>query len=95
MFRILPTVKYNERSFAVKETKILRWTSGVTRLDHIQNMDVRYGYGVASIVASVSSVALLFSTSYPYIRTRDRELRIYKKTKELNFELDKRGIFVI
>ncbi|CAD7076713.1 unnamed protein product [Hermetia illucens] len=32
------------------ETKMLRWTSGVTRLDHIRNEDIRDRYGVAPIV---------------------------------------------
>ena len=45
-----PTIRDNERRLVVMETKMLRWTSGVTRLDHIRNEDIRDRYGVAPIV---------------------------------------------
>ncbi|CAD7083972.1 unnamed protein product [Hermetia illucens] len=45
-----PTIKDNEPRLAVMETKMLRWTSGVTRFDHIRNEDIRDRYRVAQIV---------------------------------------------
>ena len=45
-----PTIKDNERRLAVMETKMWRWTSGVTRFDHIRNEDIRDQYEAAAIV---------------------------------------------
>ncbi|XP_068084576.1 uncharacterized protein [Anabrus simplex] len=44
-----PATKEVERRLGVKEIKMLRWTAGVTRMDHISNDDFRKRFGVAPI----------------------------------------------
>nr|CDJ87499.1 RNA-directed DNA polymerase (reverse transcriptase) domain containing protein [Haemonchus contortus] len=45
-----PATKEVEVCFSVMETKLLRWTAGVTRLDRISNDAIRERFGVAPIV---------------------------------------------
>uniref|UniRef100_W6NDH4 Uncharacterized protein LOC100840703 n=1 Tax=Haemonchus contortus TaxID=6289 RepID=W6NDH4_HAECO len=45
-----PTTKEEEARLSVMETKMLRWTAGVTRLDRISNDTIRERFGVAPIV---------------------------------------------
>jgi hypothetical protein len=44
-----PATKDVERRLGVMEMKMLRWISGVTRLDHVRNDDIRNRYGIAPI----------------------------------------------
>ncbi|EYC36533.1 hypothetical protein Y032_0886g2861 [Ancylostoma ceylanicum] len=44
-----PATKEIERRLGVMEARMLRWASGITRLDHIRNEDIRKRYGVAPI----------------------------------------------
>ncbi|KIH61806.1 hypothetical protein ANCDUO_07914 [Ancylostoma duodenale] len=44
-----PVTKEIERRLGVMEAKMLRWASGVTRLDHVRNEDMRERYGVVLI----------------------------------------------
>ncbi|XP_068084653.1 uncharacterized protein, partial [Anabrus simplex] len=44
-----PATKEVERRLSVMETKMLRWTAGITRLDHISNDNIRKRFGVAPI----------------------------------------------
>lgn len=45
-----PPKKGNERRLVAMETKMLRWTSGGTRFDHIRNKAIRHQYLVAPMV---------------------------------------------
>ncbi|PIO76495.1 hypothetical protein TELCIR_01435 [Teladorsagia circumcincta] len=47
-----------EALLSVMETKMLRWTAGVTRLDHILNDVIRERFGVAPIVDKMREVRL-------------------------------------
>ncbi|VDO87713.1 unnamed protein product [Heligmosomoides polygyrus] len=40
------------------ETKMLRWTAGVTRLDHVRNVSVRQRFGVAPIADKLREARL-------------------------------------
>ncbi|CAD6188193.1 unnamed protein product [Caenorhabditis auriculariae] len=40
------------------ETKMLRWTGGVTRLDHVRNEDIRTRFGVAPITEKMREARL-------------------------------------
>ncbi|EYC33031.1 hypothetical protein Y032_0002g568 [Ancylostoma ceylanicum] len=44
-----PATKEIERRLGVMKARMLRWVSGITRLDHIRNEDIRKRYGVAPI----------------------------------------------
>lgn len=44
-----PITKEVERRLGVMETKMLRWSGGLTRLDRVRNEDVRERFGVAPI----------------------------------------------
>ncbi|EYC40844.1 hypothetical protein Y032_0594g424 [Ancylostoma ceylanicum] len=44
-----PATKEIERRLGVMEARMLRWASGITRLDHIRNEDIRKRYGLAPI----------------------------------------------
>ncbi|VDO86962.1 unnamed protein product [Heligmosomoides polygyrus] len=45
-----PVTKEDETRLTVKtKTKMLRWTAGVTRLDHIRKNEIRQGFGVAPV----------------------------------------------
>ncbi|CAD6198992.1 unnamed protein product [Caenorhabditis auriculariae] len=44
-----PATEKDEAKLAVMETTMLRWTAGVTRLDHVKNEDIRKRFGVAPI----------------------------------------------
>ncbi|EYC09238.1 hypothetical protein Y032_0061g3226 [Ancylostoma ceylanicum] len=44
-----PATKEIERRLGVMEARMLRWATGITRLDHIRNEDIRKRYGVAPI----------------------------------------------
>ncbi|XP_068082112.1 uncharacterized protein [Anabrus simplex] len=44
-----PATKEVECRLSVMETKMLRWTAGITRLDHILNDNIRKRFGVAAI----------------------------------------------
>ncbi|VDP11557.1 unnamed protein product [Heligmosomoides polygyrus] len=45
-----PATKEAETRLSVMETKMLRWTAGVTRMDRIRNDVIRQKFGVAPIV---------------------------------------------
>ncbi|PIO56049.1 hypothetical protein TELCIR_22557 [Teladorsagia circumcincta] len=53
-----PTTKEFEARLSVMETKMLRWTAGVTRLDHIRNDVIRERFGVAPIVDKMREARL-------------------------------------
>lgn len=40
-FECWPVIKDNERGSAIIQTKILRWTSGITRHNYVRNEDIR------------------------------------------------------
>ncbi|VDO99239.1 unnamed protein product [Heligmosomoides polygyrus] len=44
-----PATKEVETRLSVMETKMLRWTAGVTRMDHIRNDVIRQKFGIAPI----------------------------------------------
>lgn len=47
-----------ERRLAVMETKMLRWSSGLTQLDRIRNVDIRNRYGVLAITEKMREARL-------------------------------------
>lgn len=53
-----PATKEIEHRFAAMETKMLRWISGITRLDHVQNEYIRRRYGVAPITEKMREYRL-------------------------------------
>uniref|UniRef100_W6NDS5 Endonuclease-reverse transcriptase HmRTE-e01 n=1 Tax=Haemonchus contortus TaxID=6289 RepID=W6NDS5_HAECO len=53
-----PATKEVEARLSVMETKMLRWTAGVTRLDRISNDAIRERFGVASIVDKMREARL-------------------------------------
>ncbi|PIO64294.1 hypothetical protein TELCIR_14084 [Teladorsagia circumcincta] len=53
-----PTIKEVEARLSVMETKMLRWTAGVTRLDHIRNDVIRERFGVVPIVDKMREARL-------------------------------------
>nr|CDJ95465.1 RNA-directed DNA polymerase (reverse transcriptase) domain containing protein [Haemonchus contortus] len=53
-----PTTKEVEARLSVMETKMLRWTAGVTRLDRISNDAIRERFGVAPIVDKMREARL-------------------------------------
>ncbi|PIO72190.1 hypothetical protein TELCIR_05892 [Teladorsagia circumcincta] len=53
-----PVTKEGEARLSVMETKMLRWTAGVTRLDHIRNDTIRRRFGVAPIADKMLKLAL-------------------------------------
>ncbi|KAE9547530.1 hypothetical protein FO519_009257, partial [Halicephalobus sp. NKZ332] len=53
-----PVTKEAEKRLSVMETKLLRWTSGFTRKDHIRNKDIRQRYGVAPITEKLQESRL-------------------------------------
>ncbi|PIO69918.1 hypothetical protein TELCIR_08246 [Teladorsagia circumcincta] len=53
-----PVTKEVEARFSVMETKMLRWTAGVTRLDHIRNGTIRKRFGVAPIADKMREARL-------------------------------------
>uniref|UniRef100_W6NIV3 Endonuclease-reverse transcriptase n=1 Tax=Haemonchus contortus TaxID=6289 RepID=W6NIV3_HAECO len=53
-----PATKEVEARLSVMETKMLRWTAGVTRLDRISNDAIRERFGVAPIVDKMRDARL-------------------------------------
>ncbi|PIO64310.1 hypothetical protein TELCIR_14067 [Teladorsagia circumcincta] len=53
-----PATKDIEARLGVMETKMLRWTAGVTRLDRIRNDDIRERFGVAPIADKMREARL-------------------------------------
>ncbi|VDO79200.1 unnamed protein product [Heligmosomoides polygyrus] len=53
-----PVTKEIESRLSVMETKILRWTVGVTRLDRVRNDTMRQRFGVASIADKLREARL-------------------------------------
>ncbi|VDO62827.1 unnamed protein product [Heligmosomoides polygyrus] len=53
-----PATKEVESRLSVMETKMLRWTAGVTRLDHVRNVSVRQRFGVAPIADKLREARL-------------------------------------
>ncbi|VDO60117.1 unnamed protein product [Heligmosomoides polygyrus] len=45
------------------ETKMLRWTAGVTRMDHIRNDAIQQKFGVAPIADKMREAHLLHDTA--------------------------------
>ncbi|PIO59958.1 hypothetical protein TELCIR_18562 [Teladorsagia circumcincta] len=55
-----PTTKEVEERLSVMETKMLRWTAELTRLEHIRNDVTRERFGVAAIVDKMREARLLW-----------------------------------
>ncbi|VDO19903.1 unnamed protein product [Heligmosomoides polygyrus] len=53
-----PATKEAESRLSVMETKMLRWTAGVTRLDRIRNDAIRQKFGVALIADKMRETRL-------------------------------------
>ncbi|VDO98026.1 unnamed protein product [Heligmosomoides polygyrus] len=53
-----PVTKEIESRLSVMETKMLRWTAGVTRLDRVRNETMRQRFGVASIADKLREARL-------------------------------------
>ncbi|VDP43600.1 unnamed protein product [Heligmosomoides polygyrus] len=53
-----PATKEVETRFSIVETKMLRWTAGVTRLDRIRNAEIRQRFGVAPIAEKLREARL-------------------------------------
>ncbi|PIO62574.1 hypothetical protein TELCIR_15863, partial [Teladorsagia circumcincta] len=53
-----PVTEEAEARLSVMETKMLRWTAGVTRLDHIRNDTIRKRLGVAPIADKLREARL-------------------------------------
>ncbi|PIO70999.1 hypothetical protein TELCIR_07122 [Teladorsagia circumcincta] len=53
-----PVIKEVEARLSVMETKMLRWSAGVTRLDHIRNDTIRERFGVSSIADKMREARL-------------------------------------
>ncbi|VDP57008.1 unnamed protein product [Heligmosomoides polygyrus] len=53
-----PATKEVETRLSVMETKMLRWTAGVTRLDRIRNDERRQRFGVAPIAGKLREARL-------------------------------------
>ncbi|PIO70388.1 hypothetical protein TELCIR_07761 [Teladorsagia circumcincta] len=53
-----PTTKYMEARLGVMETKMLRWTAGVTGLDHIRNVAIRERFGVVPLADKLREARL-------------------------------------
>ncbi|VDP05924.1 unnamed protein product [Heligmosomoides polygyrus] len=55
-----PLTKGVERRLSVMEMKMLRWTVGVTCLDHVRNDTIRQSFGVAPIAEKLREARLLW-----------------------------------
>ncbi|VDP36609.1 unnamed protein product [Heligmosomoides polygyrus] len=75
-----PAVKEAKTRLSVMETKMLRWTAGVTHMDRIQNDVIRQKFGVAPIVDKMRKARLRW---YGYV-LRGEEDSVRKI--DLNFE---------
>ncbi|VDP08511.1 unnamed protein product [Heligmosomoides polygyrus] len=53
-----PATKEVEARLSVMETKMLRWTTGVTRMDRIRNDVIRQKFGVSPIAGKMGEVRL-------------------------------------
>ncbi|VDO85585.1 unnamed protein product [Heligmosomoides polygyrus] len=53
-----PATKEVETRLSVMETKMLRWTAGVTHMDHIRNEAIRQKFGVAPIADKMREACL-------------------------------------
>ncbi|VDP46995.1 unnamed protein product [Heligmosomoides polygyrus] len=53
-----PATKEVETRLSVMETKMLRWTAGVTRMDRIRNEAIRQKFGVAPIADKMREARL-------------------------------------
>ncbi|EYC36135.1 hypothetical protein Y032_0930g3094 [Ancylostoma ceylanicum] len=53
-----PATKQVERRLSAMETKILRWTAGVTRADRIRNENIRERFGIAPIADKLRETRL-------------------------------------
>ncbi|EYB96023.1 hypothetical protein Y032_0154g2995 [Ancylostoma ceylanicum] len=53
-----PATKEVERRLSVMETKMLRWTAGVTRADRIRNEKIRERFGIAPIADKLRETRL-------------------------------------
>ncbi|VDO23226.1 unnamed protein product [Heligmosomoides polygyrus] len=53
-----PVTKETERRLSVMETKMQRWTAGVTRLDPVRNDSIRQRFGVTPIVEKLREARL-------------------------------------
>ncbi|VDP06181.1 unnamed protein product [Heligmosomoides polygyrus] len=72
-----PATKEVERRLSVKETKMLRWTDGVTRMERIRNGVIRQKFGVAP--TRCANLATMVRPRYAY-KTADN-WRIYEEAK--------------
>ncbi|VDO98069.1 unnamed protein product [Heligmosomoides polygyrus] len=57
-----PATKEVEKRLSVMETKMLRWTAGVTRMDRIRNDGIRQKFGVAPIADKMREARLRYVT---------------------------------
>ncbi|VDO86996.1 unnamed protein product [Heligmosomoides polygyrus] len=76
-----PATKVAESRLSVMETKMLRWTGGVTRMDRIRNDAIRQKFGVAPIADKMREARLRW---YSHV-SRGKEDSVRKKG--LNFEV--------
>ncbi|VDO69703.1 unnamed protein product, partial [Heligmosomoides polygyrus] len=74
-----PVTKEIESRRSVTETKILRWTAGVTRLDRVRNDAIRQRFGVAPIAEKLRESRLRW---YDAIRQRFGVAPIAEKLRE-------------
>ncbi|PIO75619.1 hypothetical protein TELCIR_02326 [Teladorsagia circumcincta] len=63
-----PTTKEIEVHLGVMETKMLRWTAGITLLDRIRNDTVRNHFGVAPIADKMREARLRWYGHIPRLR---------------------------
>ncbi|VDP49873.1 unnamed protein product [Heligmosomoides polygyrus] len=55
-----------ETHLSLMETKVLRWTAGVTRMDRIQNDVIRQKFGVAAMADKMCESSSPLDKSPPY-----------------------------
>uniref|UniRef100_A0A914XI79 Ataxia telangiectasia mutated family protein n=1 Tax=Plectus sambesii TaxID=2011161 RepID=A0A914XI79_9BILA len=62
------------------ETKMLRWISGITRLDHVRNDDIRERYGVVPIAEKLRESRLRWYGHVPGARPKGRPKQRWTNT---------------
>ncbi|EYC30279.1 hypothetical protein Y032_0005g2554 [Ancylostoma ceylanicum] len=62
-----PATKEVERRLSVMETKMLRWTAGVTRADRIRNEKIRERFGIAPIADKHRKTRLRWYGHVPHV----------------------------
>ncbi|VDO72475.1 unnamed protein product [Heligmosomoides polygyrus] len=72
-----PAIKEVETRLSVMETKMLRWTAGVTRLVRIRNDVIRQKFGVASIADKMREARLRWNSECPSSFPDDSLISLY------------------